>query len=52
MNRLFSIFWLVWCFLIPLAAVVSTRVREMVVKAGIPIPKLIFGILFNPDGKH
>ncbi|MEM7010876.1 MAG: hypothetical protein AAF585_05265 [Verrucomicrobiota bacterium] len=46
MNRMFSMFWLAWCLMIPLGAKFSPRFAGLVEKMGIPIPKLIMGFLF------
>ena len=46
MNRLFSIFWLVYFIVVPLCARCSERIRRVLAGAGIPISPLAFGLMF------
>jgi len=46
MNRLFSIFWLSWCLILPLAVRLSPKARQLVEWFRIPIPLTFFGCCF------
>jgi len=46
MNRLFAIFWLAYCVVLPLAAPRSERIRSLAQRLGIPVPPLWIGGLF------
>jgi len=46
MNRLFSIFWLAYFVIVPIAARHSERARRTLVWAGIPVPPMWVGGLF------
>ena len=46
MNRLFAIFWLIFCVVTPLAYKFSRRVREWCEWSGVPIVSLWIGALF------
>ena len=45
-NRLFALFWLVYCVLVPLLAKISVPARRFLHFAGVPIPPLAVGGLF------
>ncbi|BDS05313.1 hypothetical protein NT6N_03530 [Oceaniferula spumae] len=46
MNRMFSLFWLAWCFCMPLAMAFSAKLRQLVAFFGVPIPRFFYGCLF------
>ncbi len=46
MNRLFALFWLVYCLLLPMAVPRSDGLRTLIQRLGIPIPPLWIGGLF------
>lgn len=46
MNRLFSIFWLSFCVIIPLINRYSARVRQFFCRIGLPITPIWIGALF------
>jgi hypothetical protein len=45
-NRLYAIFWLVYCVLVPLAVMSSPRMARLAAYLGIPLPSLAIGGLF------
>lgn len=46
MNRMFSIFWLSWRLLLPLAVRYVPKVRQLAANFGVPVPQLLFGVMF------
>ncbi len=46
MSRLLSVFWFLYCVLMPLFAVLSGKIKNMFRILGIPVPSLWFGVLF------
>ena len=46
MNRMYSMFWLSWCFLLPLTVSLSGKVRSIVAWFRVPIPRFLHGCLF------
>ncbi|GEM_PF-1112629 len=46
MNRLFALFWLVYCLLLPMAVPRSGGLRTLMQRLGIPVPPLWIGALF------
>lgn len=46
MNRMFSMFWLAWCFLMPLAVALSGKMRAWVGWFRVPVPSFHVGCMF------
>jgi len=46
MNRMYSLFWLSWCFCMPLAMAVSEKIRNLVAWFRVPVPRFLHGCLF------
>lgn len=46
MNRMFSLFWLAWCFVMPLAMIFSANIRALVQWFRVPVPRYFYGCLF------
>jgi len=46
MNRLFSLFWLTWCFAMPLAMALSKETRQIVAWFRVPVPYFLHGCIF------
>ena len=46
MNRMFAMFWLAWCFVLPLATRFITPVRNITAWFRVPVPQVFFGCLF------
>jgi len=46
MNRMFSIFWLSWCLLLPLAVRFIAPIRRISEWFRVPLPNVLFGCLF------
>jgi hypothetical protein len=45
-NRLYSLFWMTYCVLLPLAVLASQRLRRLASFSGVPIPAIEVGALF------
>jgi hypothetical protein len=46
MNRLFSLFWLTFCLLLPALALFSQKVRSLAMRTRLPLAPLWIGLLF------
>lgn len=46
LNRLFRLFWIIWCVVIPVLEKVKPRVQDIRQQAGIPAVPVMFGFLF------
>lgn len=46
MNRMFSMFWLAWCFMLPIAVALSGSCRKLATYLKIPVPSVVFGVAF------
>lgn len=46
LNRLFRLFWLIWCIVIPIAEKMSPRIPGLRKAAGIPFVSISFGSMF------
>jgi len=46
MNRMFSLFWLSWCLVLPLAVRFIAPIRRITEWFRVPVPNVLFGCLF------